>query len=94
MEVLIEKLIGGVALVLLLIWAGAYLYLRLGGRRNGGEKGLIRVVDSTYIGPRKVITVVDVAGEYVVLGLTKDGITYLTKVDGLRGSKGESDTSR
>lgn len=90
MEVLVEKLIGGMALILILMWIGITLYFRFEERRRGRGKGLIRVVASTYIGPRKAIALVDVAGEYVVLALTRDGITYLTKVEGLEGKRDAS----
>jgi len=45
----------------------------------GGDRW-IRVIAATYIAPKKMVTLVEVAGEILVLGLTGDHISVLTKI--------------
>ncbi|MBI5599095.1 MAG: flagellar biosynthetic protein FliO [Deltaproteobacteria bacterium] len=78
---MIEKLIGGMFLVIVMIWGAAYVYLRFFGARMQGQRNLIRVVTAGALGPKKTIAVVDVAGQYLVVGVTPDSITYLSKIE-------------
>ena len=41
----------------------------------------IKVITATYIAPKKMVVLVEVAGEILVLGLTDDHITMLTTVN-------------
>ena len=45
-----------------------------------GRDQWIRVIAATSIAPKKMVALVEVAGEILVLGLTGDQITMLTKV--------------
>ncbi len=52
--------------------------------RNGpaGAKGrYIKVLDTRYIGPRKTVTLIEVHGVLLVLGVTHDNIQLLAKMD-------------
>lgn len=66
---------------------GAALYaLRLYMRKSGAtsakaQKAAVRVITTAFMGPKRNIAVVEVAGEVLVLGLTPQSITFLTKVE-------------
>ncbi len=49
--------------------------------RTGSKARLIRVIDIGYLTPKKMIYIVDVAGEVLVLGSDTGSITFLTKID-------------
>lgn len=68
-------LIGGLLLLL-------YLLRRFGASRGGlfGGQDLIRVITSRPLGPRKYITLVEVGGSVLTLGITNDRISCLDKV--------------
>ncbi|MBI5233050.1 MAG: flagellar biosynthetic protein FliO [Deltaproteobacteria bacterium] len=79
---LVKNLIGGLIVVIPLIVVSLYFYsrhLKIGPR--GVKKDLMKVVALLPMGPKKSIAVVDVAGEYLVLGVGADTITYLAKMD-------------
>lgn len=49
------------------------------GRRGGGA--LIQVLATSFVGPKKAITIVKVAGEHLVLGITNSEISFLSKIE-------------
>ncbi len=56
--------------------------------RRGLKTGLhsmgtspVRIIARSYLGPKKNIAIVDVAGEVLVLGLTPNSIVCLTKLE-------------
>jgi len=59
-----------------------YLSRRFAGGRVLRMNGrLVRILSSSCIGLKKNITLVDVAGEVLVLGITADRIELLTKIE-------------
>jgi flagellar protein FliO/FliZ len=59
-----------------------YLLRRFLKRDVGGGKGrLIRVIASQYIGIKKNIALVEVPGTILVLGISNDKISLLTKIE-------------
>lgn len=63
-----------------------------------GKDKLIRVLGTSYIGVKKAITLLDVAGEVLVVAVTNNNITMLTKLEsedaksriqGGKGSRGQ-----
>ena len=52
-------------------------------RREGGGSGnpLIRVIASQYLGIKKNIALVEVAGTVLVIGVSNDNISLLTKIE-------------
>jgi len=69
------------ALVLVLVvMAAVYLWIR---RRLGpaGAGASIKVVASAYLGVRKSICVVDVMGSLLVLGISRDDIRLLDRLE-------------
>ena len=67
---------------------------------GGGEK-LVNVLGSGFLGPKKNIVLVEVAGEVLVLGMSQDHIALLTNITDpdkieeikLSGGKGDSGLS-
>jgi len=70
------------AVVLVLMGLVAWIARRLMGAAPGtaGAGPLIRVVASGYLAPRKAIALVSVAGEYLIVGTTADGLIDLGRV--------------
>jgi flagellar protein FliO/FliZ len=62
---------------------GLYYIARRLIRRNGvaSTHQWIRVVDHHYLGFKKQISLVQVPGALLVLGVSNDGISLLTKID-------------
>ncbi len=76
------KMVTALGIVLSLLFAIVYLAKKYLGNRIGltGQEQKIRVVTSTYLGPKKSIALVEVAGEKIVVGVTATHISMLTKV--------------
>jgi len=78
------KTLGALALLIGLMLLAAGLAKRLGGRGMGGSgASLINIVQSKILGPKKQITVVEVAGAYLVLGVTDQQINLLARLEEL-----------
>lgn len=58
-----------------------YLLKRFLKRDAGGKQRLIRVIASQYIGIKKNIALVEVPGTILVLGISNDKISLLTKIE-------------
>lgn len=74
----IFKTLGSLVLVvglmlLLLVWIRKMGLVRVGAR----QEGLITVLDSQMLAPKKQVSVLEVAGTYLVVGLTEQQITLL-----------------
>ncbi len=46
----------------------------------GGDKQLVKVLGSGFLGPRKTISLVEVAGEILIVGISGDTITLLSNI--------------
>lgn len=82
---LLVKSILTLMFVLGLMGAALYalkLYMRKSGAPEGkGHAPAVKVITSAFMGPKRNIAVVEVAGEVLVLGLTPQSITLLTKIE-------------
>lgn len=78
----IIKMVTALGIVLSLLFAVVYFVKKYLGKKIGlgGQEQKIRVVTSTYLGPKKSIALVEVAGEKIVVGITATNISMLTKV--------------
>jgi flagellar protein FliO/FliZ len=76
------KTFSALALILAVILIGLYLVKRFWPRGSGllNTDRLIRVITTSPIAPKKMISVVEVGEDILVLGLTDTNITMLTKV--------------
>ena len=71
--------LGGV-LVLLLGLVRLFRRSSWGGASSGPDAG-IRVLTSRMIAPQKYVSLVEIGGEVLALGVTSQQITFLTKVE-------------
>ena len=82
---LFTKAIVTLAFVLVLLGAALYAFRYFIGRRGGvglnGLKTPIKVLTTSFLGPKRNLAIVDVAGELLVLGITPESITCLTRLD-------------
>lgn len=74
------KMVLVLALLLGALLAALYAVRRLSGARHLPGRP-IRVLSSSYLGPRKVISLVEVPGKILVLGVTKNDIRVLDRID-------------
>jgi flagellar protein FliO/FliZ len=77
------KMISALALVIALVYGALYLLRRLMGRRlrGSGGKGSLEVLETTYVGQHKAISLVRVGQRSVLVGVTDNQITTLTELD-------------
>lgn len=76
------KMFAALAVLLILLVLALYVSKRLLGRgapRYSG--GMIRILSSIHVGVKKTITMVEVPGAVLVLGVTNDHIRLLTKIE-------------
>ncbi len=72
------------ALLLVLgIFLGSFYLLRRLMKRDLSSPGkkIIRIIDRNYIGVKKSVTLVEVPGKILVLGVTNDHISLLTQIE-------------
>ena len=75
MLIVLTILVGGLLITF-------YYTKRKIGKQIGGSKGkLVRVLGNTYIGVKKQISLVEIPGAVLVLGLSGDNISLLAKID-------------
>jgi flagellar protein FliO/FliZ len=75
MLIVLTVLVGGLLITF-------YYTKRKIGKQIGRSKGkLIRVLGNTYIGVKKQISLVEIPGAVLVLGLSGDNISLLAKID-------------
>ena len=76
------KALGALAVVLglLMLLAAALKKLGLSGQSPQGE-GLIKVLDTKMLAPKKYVAVVDIAGQALAVGVSDQQITLLTKLE-------------
>jgi flagellar protein FliO/FliZ len=77
---LISRLGLGLFLVVLLAWVAAVLVRRSGlGQQMGASGGTVRIVDRTFLAPKKAIYLVEVGGRTLALGVTDTQISPLSE---------------
>ncbi len=76
------KMILALVFILGLIW-GAYRWTRrtLPAGQAGGKGRLIKVLANHYLGVKKAITVVEVPGSVLVLGVSADRVNLLSRIE-------------
>ncbi len=75
------KTVAMLSLVLGVLIGVLYLLKRVLNRRQGvGTAGIIRMVASFYLAPRQRVVLLEVAGEKVLIGVSAQHITWLSKI--------------
>jgi len=75
------KLLGGLSLVLALLLGSNYAWKRWGQGSTQEEEAFIQVVEKRTLGPRTQLIVVRVQDELLVLGLSPQGLQFLSKLE-------------
>lgn len=77
----ILKTLGALAMVLGLLWGATFAFRRWGRTfLKGSDNGWIHILERRYLGPKHSLLLVRVAEETLLLGLSPQGLTYLTAV--------------
>ncbi len=73
----------GLVLLLVIILIAAYYTSRFVGRIKMGQSkdSNIQVIEAYRISTNKMLQIVKIANKYVVLGISKDNITFITELD-------------
>lgn len=74
------KSFGTLCLVLVLLIVVLWLLRRVYHNAGAGPTGLIQILASSYVAPKERIVLVDVLGEKLLLGITPQHISLLTKI--------------
>lgn len=76
------QLLGLVLLLLVIIIAAYYTSKFLGKYKMGQFKNSnIQVIETYSIGTNKMLQIVKISNKYVVLGISKDSVNYITELD-------------
>jgi flagellar protein FliO/FliZ len=73
----------GLVLLLIIILIAAYYTSKFVGRYKMGQfkDSNIKVIEAYRISTNKMLQIVKISNKYVVLGISKDNITYITELD-------------
>lgn len=79
----VAKMISALALVILVAYGALYGLKKLMNRRygGGGRNDSLEVLQSTFVGPHKQVSLVRVGQRSVLIGITEQQITTLTELD-------------
>jgi flagellar protein FliO/FliZ len=77
------RTISALAIVLVLIGIVTVIFRRVMGHRLGvdGGRPLVQVLATGYIAPRKTVSLVSVAGEYLIVGTTATDLVPLGRLN-------------
>jgi len=87
------RMFSALAIVLALMMAVVAIVRRVMGARSGAgaDAPLVRVLSTGYLGPKKSISVVSVAGELLIIGATATDLIPLGRVRPVAQAKSEID---
>lgn len=78
----IFKALGALLLILGLMLLMARLFRRIGtGFGAMGQSAMINILETRMLGPKKQVSVVEIGGEVLVLGVTEQQINLITRLD-------------
>lgn len=77
------KMISALVVVVIAIYGCVYGLKRLAGSRGRrpGEQRLLEVIETTYVAPKKTVSLVRVADKAVLIGVTESQISMLTELN-------------
>lgn len=80
---MVTRMILSLGVVLLLIWGAVHVLQRISGRSAapGGATSHIRVLDRTYLAPKKAVYVLKIGSRSLAVGVTDNQITPLAELD-------------
>lgn len=79
----VAKMLSALVVVVVLAYGALWALRRMMGRRYGGgiRKGALEVLQTTYVGPHKAISLVKVGQRSVLVGVTDNQISTLTELN-------------
>jgi len=82
------RMVVSLVLVIGLIFLFAFTAKKfISGGPMSKKNSLVQVLDTSYLSPKKMIYVVDIAGEILVLGSDADKISFLSKIEDVQAKK-------
>ena len=77
------QMIASLGIVVGMIFVARHLVTRFqkGGLTNRTVPKHVRVVESRFLGPKKSLILVEVGGEYLLLGSTGEGVNLIKQID-------------
>ena len=77
------QMLASLGIVVGMIFIARHLVNRLqkGSLGKGTLPKHVRVVETRFLGPKKSLVLVEVGGEYLLLGSTNDGISLIKQID-------------
>jgi flagellar protein FliO/FliZ len=77
------KMISALVVVVVCIYGGMWLLGRISGRGKygGGSNRNLEVIETTYVGPKKTVSLVRVGERAVLVGVTDSQVNVLTELD-------------
>jgi flagellar protein FliO/FliZ len=91
---LILKTIGSLVLVIALGIGAAYVLKRVGPRLGQIQGRQIRLVETTALGPKKALHIVEVDGQRFLIGSTADQVTMLSPISRAKAHPDLPDTGK
>jgi flagellar biogenesis protein FliO len=77
---MIAKTVGALAVVVGLMLLLLFWIRKMGLVKTGRGAALVNILETRMIAPKKYVTVLDVAGERFVVGITEQRISFLTSL--------------
>ena len=77
------KLLSALALVIACIYAALFLFKKMMGKKYSGNRQtkIMEVLETTYVGPKKSVSLIRVADKSVLIGTTDSQISILSELD-------------
>ena len=77
------KLVSALVVVIVCIYVGVYLLRRLMGKKYSGNRrnNILEVLETTYVAPKKSVSLLRVADKAVLVGTSENQISVLTELD-------------
>jgi flagellar biosynthetic protein FliO len=78
----VAKMVSALAVVIAAVFGGLYLLRKLMGKRTSktGRSDVLDVIQTTYLGPHKTISLVKIGNRSVLVGVTETQIATLTEL--------------
>ena len=79
----IVKMVSALVVVVICIYGAVFALKKLMGRKitGRGSQGVLEVLETAHLGPKKMISVVRVADRSVLIGVTENQISLLSELD-------------
>ena len=79
----ILRMLSALVVVVICIYGAVFALKRFMGRKiaGRGSQGILEVLETAHLGPKKMVSVVRVADRSVLVGITENQITLLTELD-------------